>query len=153
MLLRKVVNQAEHVKEILFRNNRSKVLALAILGILVVWLVWKIFFAGGPAKLEIVLYPNGKGEIGVEHYELQCDPPRGNVPNPAQACHVLGALADPFGPPPKGSICSSPSFSSPPFASIDGEVDGDEVHSYLTAGWCESTRWWRVRKVIPGFRD
>ena len=75
-------------------------------------------------------------------YELECDPPGGDHPQPAEACEALDeAGADVFEPVGKGEECTM-IFGGPQTATVTGTHEGDEVDAtFSRADGCEIDRW------------
>jgi hypothetical protein len=105
----------------------------------------------GKTQLAITVYPHGIGGPGARHYRLACDPARGTVPHPAQACHVLAHLAHPFAAVPLGTVCGQIVLGAQE-ARVTGFLRGRRVGVLLTLrGTCEIGRWNRLRAVVPGY--
>jgi Subtilisin inhibitor-like len=105
----------------------------------------------GRTELAIWVYPRGIGQPGARHYRLACDPARGTVPHPAQACRVLAHLSHPFAPVPPGTACGQ-IVLGPAEARVAGLMRGRRVGALLSLrDTCEIGRWSRLRAVVPGY--
>ena len=73
---------------------------------------------------------------------LRCDPPKGDHPQPAQACAALEkAGAGIFDPVPDDQACTM-IFGGPQTANIRGSYDGERVNAnFSRSNGCEIDRW------------
>jgi Subtilisin inhibitor-like len=102
-------------------------------------------------RLTITFYPNGIGRPGARQYELSCNPARGTVPHPADACRALARTAHPFAAAPARTVCGF-IVLGPEEARITGVVRGQRISTVLTLrDTCEIGRWNELRAVVPGY--
>jgi len=75
-------------------------------------------------------------------YELKCDPPGGDHPQPEQACQALDAAgAKIFDPVPKDQACTD-IYGGPQTATVTGTYAGDKVDAtFERTNGCEIDRW------------
>ena len=75
-------------------------------------------------------------------YELKCDPPGGDHPQPAQACKALDAVgAKVFDPVAKDQVCTD-IYGGPQTATVKGTYKGDKVDAeFKRSNGCEIDRW------------
>jgi Subtilisin inhibitor-like len=77
---------------------------------------------------------------------LTCDPPGGNVPDPAGTCAALTKVAaakggDPFAPTPTGQMCTQ-IFGGPQTATVKGTWKGRKIDTtFGRKNGCETKRW------------
>lgn len=107
--------------------------------------------AGGPTALEVELWPAGEGQGASVTATLTCDPPGGDLPDPAAACAALAAEADALGPVPPDTACTE-LYGGPEQARITGTLDGEPVDASLSrANGCEIDRWERLLPLLPAY--
>jgi hypothetical protein len=101
----------------------------------------------GPASdregthLTITLDETGKGPART--FELTCDPPGGNHPNPHAACNALADAggAEAFQPPP-GDLACTQVYGGPQTATVTGLVNGAAVSkAFSRTDGCGIARW------------
>ena len=75
-------------------------------------------------------------------YELKCDPPGGDHPQPAQACKALDAAgAKVFEPVAKDQACTQ-LYGGPQTATVKGTYKGDDIDAeFARTNGCEIDRW------------
>ena len=75
-------------------------------------------------------------------YELKCDPPGGDHPQPAQACKALDAAgAKVFEPVAKDQACTQ-LYGGPQTATVKGTYQGDDIDAdFARTNGCEIDRW------------
>lgn len=75
-------------------------------------------------------------------YELECDPPGGDHPQPGDACKALDAAgAKVFEPVAKDQACTD-IYGGPQTATVTGTYEGDEVDAeFSRADGCQIDRW------------
>lgn len=75
-------------------------------------------------------------------YELECDPPGGDHPQPAEACKALDAAgAKVFAPVAKDQACTD-IFGGPQTATVAGTYKGDDIDAtFNRTNGCEIDRW------------
>jgi len=75
-------------------------------------------------------------------YELKCDPPGGDHPQPAQACKALDAAgAKVFEPVAKDQACTQ-LYGGPQTATVKGTYRGDDIDAdFARTNGCEIDRW------------
>jgi len=80
--------------------------------------------------------------VDPESFELKCDPPGGNHPQPAEACKALEAAgAKVFEPVPKGQMCTD-LYGGPQTATVKGTYKGKAVDAeFERTNGCEIDRW------------
>ena len=80
--------------------------------------------------------------VDPESFELKCDPPGGNHPQPAEACKALEAAgAKVFDPVPKGQMCTD-LYGGPQTATVKGTYKGKKVDAeFERTNGCEIDRW------------
>ena len=77
-----------------------------------------------------------------ETYELECDPPGGDHPQPADACKALDAAGiEVFGPVAEDQVCTE-LYGGPQTATVTGTYEGDDVEAeFSRTNGCEVDRW------------
>jgi hypothetical protein len=104
--------------------------------------------AGPTASLSIRVVPVPGGTA--RHWTLQCGPAGGTLPGAASACAAIGRASDPFGPVPRGTMCSMV-YSGPQTATVAGRWDGKTVDtSYSRTNSCQTARWNTLAALFPG---
>ena len=80
--------------------------------------------------------------VDPETYELECEPPGGDHPQPAEACAALDAAgADVFEPVAKDQMCTE-LYGGPQTATVKGTYQGDPVDAtFNRTNGCEIDRW------------
>ncbi len=107
--------------------------------------------AGGPTTLQITLWPAGEGQGTAITASLDCDPPAGDLPDPAAACAALAADADALEPVPADTACTM-LYGGPEEARITGTLDGAPVEARLSrVDGCNIDRWQRLLPVLPAY--
>jgi hypothetical protein len=103
-----------------------------------------------PAATELTIEVRAEEGAVPSRYELACDPPRGNLPDPDAACEALardGARA--FAPTP-GDVACTLIYGGPQLAHVRGTVGGLPVDAtFSRQNGCEIDRWDRLRDVVP----
>ena len=89
--------------------------------------------------------PGGK----TSHWTLTCDPVGGTIADPAATCASMGKFADPFAPPPKGTMCPA-IVVGPAKATIFGNYRRHPVRLTLTESGCDLVIWDRISKLLGG---
>lgn len=93
----------------------------------------------GDTQLTVVLR-TGPGQ-GKQTFDLTCDPPGGDHPDPVAACALLEELKKPFAPVPPRTACTE-IYGGPQRARVTGELDGDAVDTeFSRTNGCEIARW------------
>ncbi|SDD32720.1 SSI family serine proteinase inhibitor [Auraticoccus monumenti] len=100
----------------------------------------------GPDELVVEL-DDGSGEVVT--WQLRCDPPGGDHPDPEAACAALEGHPEALAPVPGDRMCSQ-QFGGPMTATLTGTWRGDPVDSRfsLTDG-CEIARWNALTGLLP----
>jgi Subtilisin inhibitor-like len=81
-------------------------------------------------------------------WQLACDPPGGDHPDPAAACAALAAASAPFAPVPPGRNCAQV-FFGPQRAEISGTWLGQPVHTtYRRTDSCQEQKWQELADVF-----
>jgi hypothetical protein len=100
-------------------------------------------------ELEISFWPQGRSKGAIQKLTLNCDPPAGTHPNPAEACEKLEALDDPFAPPPLDEMCTE-LYGGPEEALISGTYRGRPVvYRLARTNGCEIDRYERLSFLLP----
>ena len=82
-------------------------------------------------------------------WTLQCGPAGGSLPGAAGACAAIARSSNPFGPVPRGTMCSM-IYSGPQTASVTGTWDGKPVDaSYSRTNGCQTARWNTLASLFP----
>jgi hypothetical protein len=101
-----------------------------------------------PDKLEISVSIGGS-EAPTKLWTLECDPPGGTLPRPAEACARLDHVEQPFAPAPKDKACTQ-IFGGPEVADVTGTYKGKPVNAHFAKGnGCEIARWDSVEFLFP----
>lgn len=102
----------------------------------------------GPANLLTITVIADEGASPVEKH-LECDPPGGDHPNPAEACKKIAAAGPKvFDPVPKDQACTM-IFGGPQTATVDGFYLGDEIHAeFSRSNGCEIDRWEKLGTTV-----
>ena len=83
------------------------------------------------------------------HWTLQCGPAGGSLPGAATACTAITHATDPFGPVPRGTMCSM-IYSGPQTATVHGTWNGKTVDaSYSRKNGCQTARWNKLAALFP----
>ncbi len=107
--------------------------------------------AAGPTALEITLWPAGEGQGVAITATVACDPPAGDLPDPAAACAALAAEADALDPVPPDTACTL-LYGGPEQARITGTLDGEPVEAVLSrVDGCQIDRWERLLPLLPAY--
>jgi hypothetical protein len=102
--------------------------------------------AAAQSRLTVTVRANLQAQPRV--WQLQCDPPGGDHPNPASACAALERAPHPFAPVPSGVACAQ-LVAGPERATIEGRWRGEEVHAtYKRTDSCEEDRWQALADVF-----
>lgn len=82
-------------------------------------------------------------------YDLRCDPPGGDHPQPEQACDAIAAAGvDVFDPVPSDQSCTQV-FGGPQTATITGTYAGRTVDAtFSRSDGCEIDRWERLGTTV-----
>jgi len=106
---------------------------------------------GGDTDLRISVWEQGRKGPPTHVFTLRCDPPGGNVPDPAAACRRLAAIPRPFAQPAKDVLCTQ-IYGGPQEALVTGRYRGEKVSTVLSLrDGCQIGRWQRVAFLTPGF--
>ncbi|MBA3374481.1 MAG: hypothetical protein H0U00_01465 [Actinobacteria bacterium] len=92
--------------------------------------------------LKITYWPKGEGSVGQKTWSLRCNPARGTVARPGDACRKLATGGRKlFAPVPRPAICTE-IYGGPDLARVIGVVEGRRVWATfnLTNG-CHIERW------------
>ena len=99
--------------------------------------------AASPAtttQLRIVVWPEGRGERSFVR-TLRCDPARGSVRRPTDACRRLAQLDSAFAPVPKDVVCTQV-FGGPQEALVTGTYRGRRIWTrFNRRDGCQIGRW------------
>jgi hypothetical protein len=102
--------------------------------------------ATGDTRLTVALDETGEGRART--FDLTCEPPGGNHPDPAAACEALRAAGGPgaFRSPRKDVACTE-IYGGPETATVTGTVDGATVTmTFSRTDGCQIARW---RQLAP----
>lgn len=104
----------------------------------------------GGVQLEITVWPEGEAKGNPDSTRLSCDPPEGDVPDPAAACALIAAKgAALFEPTPAGTPCTE-LYGGPQQARLTGSVLGQNVDSRFSRdNGCEIARWDAIALFVP----
>jgi hypothetical protein len=104
--------------------------------------------ASGTTALRIVYRADADAKPHV--YTLRCDPARGTVAHPGDACRRLAALGRAaFRPVPTGMMCTQ-IYGGPQVAVVAGTVGGSQVWAtFRRRDGCEIARWNRLAFLFP----
>ena len=101
-------------------------------------------------SLRISVWSEGRDKGAPARYTLRCGPASGTVAKPAAACRKLSAMAKPFAPTPKDTVCTD-QYGGPQQAIVAGTFEGRKLWIALTArNGCEISRWNRLAFLVPG---
>ncbi len=107
--------------------------------------------ARGETRLVIELWPTGQDTGAPVRAELTCDPPGGDLPDPAGACRTLADQREALAQPSADVACTE-IYGGPETATISGTLDGQAVEVLLSrSNGCEIDRWERLRPVLPAY--
>lgn len=85
----------------------------------------------------------------VQRWTLRCGPAGGTLPGAASACAAIAHASDPFGPVPRGTMCSM-IYSGPQTATVTGTWEGKAVDaSYSRTNSCQTARWNKLAALFP----
>jgi Subtilisin inhibitor-like len=106
----------------------------------------------GSTRLTVALDETGEGRART--FDLTCEPPGGNHPNPAAACEALRAAggAGAFQSPRKDVACTEV-YGGPETATVTGTVDGATVTmTFSRTDGCQISRWRQLAPLLgtPG---
>jgi hypothetical protein len=99
--------------------------------------------AGGRSSTSLRLLVNGPLYEGRGVFHLNCNPPGGNLPDPAAACALIAG---------QSTAITRPKFSSclePNEVTFVGRLNGKPVESTITTCWASQARLIRNLGVIP----
>jgi hypothetical protein len=100
-------------------------------------------------SLTIAIQRDGAKPGSVARFTLKCNPGRGTLPHPAQACGALVRLDKPFAPTPRGVACTD-IYGGPQRALVTGIYQGRKVWArFRRTNGCEIARWDRLRFLFP----
>jgi hypothetical protein len=106
--------------------------------------------ADAPTSLKITVWAEGREAGDPLRFTLRCSPAGGTVPQPAAACRKLAAMANPFAPTPKDTLCTD-QYGGPQRAVVAGTHKGRRIWIALAArNGCEISRWNRLGFLVPG---
>jgi hypothetical protein len=96
----------------------------------------------GETSLTVTFWPGGPQAGGRQTWTLRCDPVRGTLARPADACRRLEAGgADLFAGLPSDAACTQ-IYGGPQTARVVGRVGGKRVSaSFSLVNGCEISRW------------
>jgi hypothetical protein len=84
-----------------------------------------------------------------QRWTLQCGPSGGTLPGAESACAAIARTSDPFGPVPRGTMCSM-IYSGPQTATVAGTWAGKTVDaSYSRTNSCQTARWNKLASLFP----
>jgi subtilisin inhibitor-like len=99
------------------------------------------------ASLTIAVTPAAGS--AARRWTLQCGPSGGSLPGAATACTAISRASDPFGPVPRGTMCSM-IYSGPQTATVQGTWNGKAVDAtYSRANGCQTARWNKLASLFP----
>jgi len=95
-------------------------------------------------SLKITYWPKGEGSVGQKTWTLRCEPARGTVARPGDACRKLATGGRKlFAPVPRPAICTE-IYGGPDLARITGVLEGRRVWaSFNLTNGCHIERWSR----------
>ena len=103
----------------------------------------------GQPKASLTIQVTQAPGSAVQRWTLQCGPTGGSLPGAASACAAIARTSDPFGPVPRGTMCSM-IYSGPQRATVTGMLDGKAVNSsYSRANSCQTARWEKLASLFP----
>lgn len=104
--------------------------------------------AGGPTGSLIIQFAPGAGSPS-RKWTLQCGPSGGSLPGAASACAAVARSNNPFGPVPRGKMCSM-IYGGPQTATVVGTWEGKAVNaSYSRTNSCQTARWNMLASMFP----
>lgn len=94
--------------------------------------------------LRITYWPNGESSVGTKSWMLECEPARGTVERPGEACRKLAAGGRKlFAPVPRRAVCAE-IYGGPDRARVIGVVEGRRVWAtFSRTNGCHIERWSR----------
>ena len=98
-------------------------------------------------KVSLDIKVSGAPGTAPRHWTLQCDPPGGTDPHPAQACAILLKAKAPFAPPPKNVACPM-ILASAKTAKVTGTYFGQRVDTTFIQGGCDLARWAKIGQIF-----
>ena len=105
--------------------------------------------APGRPAASLTLQVTSASGSPARRWTLQCGPPGGTLPGAASACAAIARTSDPFGPVPRGTMCSM-IYSGPQKATVTGIWDGKTVDaSYSRVNSCQTARWNKLASLFP----
>jgi hypothetical protein len=114
--------------------------------------------ASGPASttetaatdLRVQVWPAGRKAGASATVNLRCDPPGGDVPDPAAVCAALDGGPDPFAAP-RDDVACTEVYGGPEEAEVTGTHRGRPVSLRLTrTNGCEIERWDAIVGALGG---
>ena len=92
--------------------------------------------------LKITYWPKGEGSVAQKTWTLRCDPARGTVARPGDACRKLAVGGRKlFAPVPRPAICTQ-IYGGPDLARVIGVVEGRQVWAtFNRTNGCHIERW------------
>ncbi|SCX45793.1 Subtilisin inhibitor-like [Klenkia marina] len=107
--------------------------------------------SSGGTQLTVVLDLDGSGDTVTS--TLTCDPPAGDVADPAAACAQVDAVGPAgFATPDPGAVCTQ-QYDGPQTADVSGTVAGQPVRATFTrTDGCAISRWDALSALLPTAR-
>jgi hypothetical protein len=107
-------------------------------------------FAATPAtSLTIKIQPDRAKPGEAMRYTLRCNPGRGSLPRPGEACVALARIEKPFAPVRRDVACTE-IFGGPQSALVTGVYRGRKVWArFRRNDGCQIARWNRLSFLFP----